>query len=38
VSCHLAWLAGAGLADRVRLGSRVYYRLTDRGEALLHLF
>jgi len=38
MSCHLAWLAGAGLADRVRLGSHVYYRLTERGGALLALF
>lgn len=38
VSRHLGGLLATGLADRVRRGPLVYYRLTARGTALLDLF
>jgi DNA-binding transcriptional ArsR family regulator len=38
VSRHLSGLTACGLADRLRVGPHVYYRLTPRGERLLGLF
>ncbi|HWO65873.1 MAG TPA: winged helix-turn-helix domain-containing protein [Umezawaea sp.] len=37
VSGHLAVLRDAGVVDRSRVGRSVFYRLTERGEALLAL-
>ena len=38
VSQQLGQLHEIGLVDKHRLGRRVYYRLTQRGESLLHVF
>ncbi len=38
ISQHLAGLRRAGLVESTRRGSRVYYRLSPIGEALLRLF
>jgi hypothetical protein len=38
VGTQLAALTTAGLLDRARVGQRVFYRLSDRGEQLLVVF